>query len=397
MNQTTASPPAPRRTARHFALDYFRGAVVLLIVACHSVRAYQQFGYVDRERYWLSSGPVVDARRWLGFDAFLSFADLWVVPMLFFVSALFVWPGLERRGAAAFLRERWRRLGVPFVVVVASLMPIAYYFPFRAAGGDPGFAAYLRQSALRGFWPSGPAWFNWVLLAFGAGAALAYTSLERARRESRWVERGRDPKWLFTVLPAAAALAYLPALAAFGPARWFALGPFAGQPSRLAWYGAYFCAGVWAGAAGSERGVLAEGGWLVRRWRAWALVAAVFYGAVVLMHLDRLNHWIDWPRGGWAAAYAVLSVPASAALGFAGLAACLRFSRRRVAILDSFCRNAYGIFLIHFVFVMGFQYALLDADLGASLKAATVFVPALALSWLAAAALRRIPAVERVL
>ena len=41
----------------------------------------------------------------------------------------------------------------------------------------------------------------------------------------------------------------------------------------------------------------------------------------------------------------------------------LRFARRRWAWLDNLSDNAYGMFLIHYVFVVWLQYALLDAAL----------------------------------
>jgi surface polysaccharide O-acyltransferase-like enzyme len=49
--------------------------------------------------------------------------------------------------------------------------------------------------------------------------------------------------------------------------------------------------------------------------------------------------------------------------------------------LDSLSQNAYGIYLVHYVFVVWLQYALLDASLDAFGKVAIVFVAALALSW----------------
>ncbi len=46
---------------------------------------------------------------------------------MFFLSGLFVWHSLERKGAARFLGDRARRLGVPFVAAFLVLAPMAYY------------------------------------------------------------------------------------------------------------------------------------------------------------------------------------------------------------------------------------------------------------------------------
>jgi surface polysaccharide O-acyltransferase-like enzyme len=59
-------------------------------------------------------------------------------------------------------------------------------------------------------------------------------------------------------------------------------------------------------------------------------------------------------------------------------------------VLDSLSRNAYGIYLVHYVFVVWLQYALLNAPVFAFVKAATVFGLTLVLSWVASAALQRL-------
>jgi hypothetical protein len=48
---------------------------------------------------------------------------------------------------------------------------------------------------------------------------------------------------------------------------------------------------------------------------------------------------------------------------FAMLALVLRFAGKRVPVLDTLERDAYGIYLVHYVFVVWLQYALLGAGL----------------------------------
>jgi surface polysaccharide O-acyltransferase-like enzyme len=62
-----------------------------------------------------------------------------------------------------------------------------------------------------------------------------------------------------------------------------------------------------------------------------------------------------------------------------------------VPALESLKDNAYGIYIVHYVFVVWLQYALLEAPLHAVVKGAIVFTGALALSWAASAALRAMP------
>lgn len=59
-------------------------------------------------------------------------------------------------------------------------------------------------------------------------------------------------------------------------------------------------------------------------------------------------------------------------------------------------RKLYAIYLLHYMFVSWLQYTLLPASLPGYAKFTIVFCGALSLSWLASAALRRIPAIARV-
>jgi surface polysaccharide O-acyltransferase-like enzyme len=60
-------------------------------------------------------------------------------------------------------------------------------------------------------------------------------------------------------------------------------------------------------------------------------------------------------------------------------------------LLDSQSANAYGLYLVHYNFVVWLQYALLGTALFAMVKAAIVFGGTLVLSWIAVLALQRIP------
>ena len=70
---------------------------------------------------------VVDPHHWLGFSLFTGFNDDFFMSLMFFVSGLFVWSSLQRKGNASFVRDRLRRLGIPLSVRAAIVAPLAYY------------------------------------------------------------------------------------------------------------------------------------------------------------------------------------------------------------------------------------------------------------------------------
>jgi surface polysaccharide O-acyltransferase-like enzyme len=73
------------------------------------------------------------------------------------------------------------------------------------------------------------------------------------------------------------------------------------------------------------------------------------------------------------------------------VAACLRFDTRRSRVLDSFAHNAFSIYVIHYIFVVWLQYAMLGAALFAIAKASIVFSGTLLLAWATATLLRFVP------
>jgi surface polysaccharide O-acyltransferase-like enzyme len=59
--------------------------------------------------------------------------------------------------------------------------------------------------------------------------------------------------------------------------------------------------------------------------------------------------------------------------------------------------SAYGIFLVHYIFIIWLQYAVYDPPLSAFVKFAIVFIGTLSLSWGLVILLRRIPVVARTI
>jgi surface polysaccharide O-acyltransferase-like enzyme len=170
----------------------------------------------------------------------------------------------------------------------------------------------------------------------------------------------------FGLLAGVSVASFVPLLLYFGPSRWFALGPFSEQASRVLLYAAYFFVGVAFGPA-----VRVEA-------RRPVFLAAVSFALLLGVQIARL-HWAVPPVAGlvcYGVAFALFCTAANLAL----LATFGRLGRQ-FAVLDSLSANAYGIYLIHYLFVVWGQYALLDLRIGAIPKAACVFTGALGLSW----------------
>src|SRR6202040_3676196 len=123
---------APAQVRTDLALNTMRGVAILILLAFHSVLAY--LGSLpapslsfDAPPYEWCAFPIVDSHRWFGFDLFCAWQDVFLMSLMFLLSGLFVWPSLQRKRGWGFVRDRLRRLGLPFAFGVLVLIPIAVY------------------------------------------------------------------------------------------------------------------------------------------------------------------------------------------------------------------------------------------------------------------------------
>jgi hypothetical protein len=368
----------------------------LLVLAFHSSLAYlaflprRPFAFGIPPFQWRAF-PIIDAQRSIDLELFCAWQDVFLMTLFFFLSGLFVWPSLKRKGVAAFIADRGKRLGLPFALVVGLVMPIAQYPTYLQTAGDAGIGAYLHAFMTLPLWPCGPMWFLWLLLAADLIAAGLYAIAPD------WGTRlgqlsgiaGARPVRYFGFLLAVATLAYVPLAIAFTPAAWGQFGPFAMQLSRPLYYAVYFFAGAGLGAYGIERGLLSSPGALVKHWRIWlftALGSFALWLAVTALVVDGRS-----PASTGLQVIDDLSfVVASLCNCFGVLALALRFVAKRRAWLDQLKENAFGMYLVHYVFVIWLQFLLLPLVAPALVKAGIVFAGTLLASCAVTAGFRRL-------
>jgi Acyltransferase family len=381
-------------TGRIVAFDRARTFITLLVVIHHSVVNFTHFGNGDR-------------MRWLGFDLIVLFNDSFFMAFMFLISGLFVHDSLTRHGAGGYLRRRAWRLGMPLLVSIFVLIPIAYYASFLRyhlpGTTDFNYFHYWGRMITTGPWPSGQSWFLWVLLVFNVIAAAIWMAAPQILRAFGFLIgalRNR-PAIAFAALAVVSVVSYLPLHLWFGDGAWFEPGhyPFPIQTSRVLLYPAYFFIGVGIGVISLRVGILAENGDLAKRWATWLTFAVLFFGLLLLLVYAHHN-WIGnlaSPPLWWKTAYGIAFAIFSAVMAFTVLATSLRLSRSSLWLLDVMQPSAYGIFLFHYMFIIWLQYFVYDPAWPAGVKAAIVFAGTLGGSWLLTVLLRKIPLVARTI
>src|ERR1700751_1190322 len=201
----TAAPvdvrAAPKVKARNAALDRARTFLTLVVLLHHAVIPYTYFGHTDPKYFF-------------GFDMIVLATDSFFMAMFFFLSGLFAWSGIARKGALNYLADRRIRLGLPFVICAFTVIPLAYYAISLRHHPEIGFSEYYWSMITTGPWPSGPIWFLWVLFAFDLVACLLHRlSPNLLDPINRLSLRGRRrPAEFFAVMLAVTAAFYVPGL-----------------------------------------------------------------------------------------------------------------------------------------------------------------------------------------
>ena len=144
-----------------YFVDHLR-AVLLIFVVLHHVAMV----YGASAPYYYVEPPFVDPN---GFKALLIFAltnQAWHMGAFFLLAGYFTPRSFDRKGSVTFIKDRLIRLGIPLVVYLFVLNPIAelgvYLMPSELTGitGNPTWDIYPDLIGL------GPLWFVAMLLTF---------------------------------------------------------------------------------------------------------------------------------------------------------------------------------------------------------------------------------------
>jgi peptidoglycan/LPS O-acetylase OafA/YrhL len=115
---------------RRHELDWLRVLAVLLLIFFHSARVF------DLGNFYVKNGTLS-----FGMEAFVTFIDLWFMPLFFFIAGASAFFALAKRSGKQFLSERTKRLLFPFVFGLLVIVPPQIFTVYLQKPGNP--ASYL--------------------------------------------------------------------------------------------------------------------------------------------------------------------------------------------------------------------------------------------------------------
>jgi glucan biosynthesis protein C len=373
-------------------LDNLKVLLTAMVVLHHAAITYgAPGGWYYNE---IDTGQL-DVPSLLVFVVFVAVNQAYFMGLFYLISGFFTPGSADRKGAAAFVKDRLLRLGVPIIMYAFLLAPVLRYGLSAAAEKPlPTFAelpAFFIREGLR--WEIGPLWYAEWLFFFSVVYLLG-----------RWVAQRRDGKTRaapgFPGHRAILALAVVVGAVNFIVRLGFPIGseiqPLNMQLSFLFQYICLFAAGAAAYRGNWLSRISAEAG------KAWTRAAAILILCLPLLFLASigLDGDISSALGSWhwqAFVYALWEQ----ITGMAVIVSLLVFFRDRMnrtgAIWKILSAHAYAVYVLHPLILVFLALWMRDMTLPPLMKFLIVGPAALVLCFLAALAVRRLPLMKAVL
>lgn len=368
-----AEPVSRPAGSRVYWIDTLRIVLTVLVLAHHCAVTYGNIPV------WFYNETPSDPSA-SALDILVILNQSFFMGLFFFISGYFVPRSIDRKGPGGFSRDRLIRLGLPLLAFLLLLRPLASLHGWLTMPDRPPYPLFYIFS-----WDPGPTWFLEVLLIF----SLIYAGY-RALRGGAPKQPDTDRKlgWWVAFGVMIGLIVIMGVLMAvwrqFVPdgTYWPVVG--LPTPSFLPQYALMFAAGVLAARRRWLERMPGSLGWV---GLGVSLIGALALGPV-LMSSDPTVGAI---AGGFA--MSILGV---------GISAGLLMLFRRVApgtgpIRRFAAANAFAVFVIHPVVLVGIALAMQGLVAPAIVKFAVLLILSVAVCWLLASLLRRIPAVAKII
>jgi len=371
--------------SRLAVLDNLRTGLIVLVVLHHVAMAYGAAGlgfyYVELHPDGFSRGLLI----------FVLSNQAWFMGGFFLVAGYLTPASLDRKGARRFLSGRLIRLGIPLAVYVLLLNPLSTLGWFFVADpfGPMTWETFNYADSVR----MGPMWFVALLLIFSFGYTIGRTLVRRPGRES-------PAPGATTVAAFVLALAGVTILMRL----WIPVGEeWYGFPSLgyLPQYLSFFSVGVIAYRRDWLTNVRPGVGWAGLGMAALATILLfpyAFSGEVFSIELTNAignafgDSW-HWQGGAYALWDSTLAVGLVLFLLTLGRS----FLGSQSSVSRFLAGNTYGVYVLHIPIVVYIAVAMRNIEMDHILKFGLAAVIAVPVCFAAAAIVRRIPGVSKVL
>jgi surface polysaccharide O-acyltransferase-like enzyme len=172
-----------KESLRRYDIDWLRNLAILQLFPFHSARVFDHW-----DPFYVKS----ETLSW-GLSWFISVANLWFMPLLFWLAGSASWYALRVKSTSFFLKERSNRLLIPLLFGILFIVPPQGYFAILDHTGETAgsYFMFLKNfftdfSDLSGYFGSfTPAhlWFILYLFVLSVAALPVFTFLNNQKRK----------------------------------------------------------------------------------------------------------------------------------------------------------------------------------------------------------------------
>jgi hypothetical protein len=157
--QTDVSALIPDQTKKVFYIDNLKILLTILVILHHTFITYGASGG------WYFVQKTTNHTALIPMTIFVSVNQAFFMGFFFFLSAYFIGPSFEKKGALRFVTDRLKRLGIPLIFYSLVLSPVLSYLVYYFGKGHHiTFLQYL--GGFDGWIDFGVLWFVAALLIF---------------------------------------------------------------------------------------------------------------------------------------------------------------------------------------------------------------------------------------
>lgn len=383
MPAQTLAAPAPAKSKIQY-IDNLRVLLTILVILHHTAICYGAPGG------WYYRQPTQNTAALIIMTLFVATNQAFFMGFFFFLSALFTEASYIKKGAAKFVADRLKRLGLPLLFYSFILSPILNYMVYvYGKGKQATFIQFL--SGYDDWIDFGVTWFIAALLLF----TLVYVVLQKAgisRQVKKYSLPGNGTILLFAVMLGLVSFA----VRLFFPVGWV-LHPVGFQLGHFTQYIALFCAGIAASRNNWLNNIEAKKGWY---WLMLAIVMVIviFPSLYVIKEVTHSPLDAFQGNGSWQS---LLSAVWEQVTGICIIMALLCITKYRwnagTPLLQKMARASFATYILHPLIVIACTLLLKGVTINHAFKlliAAPVVVPC---SFLLGSMAVKIPVVKNVL
>ena len=127
--QSTTSALIPDQTKKIFYIDNLKILLTILVILHHAFITYGASGGWYYQQKTSNHGALIPM------TIFVSVNQAFFMGFFFFLSAYFIRPSFEKKGALRFVTDRLKRLGIPLVFYSLVLSPVLSYLVYYFGKG----------------------------------------------------------------------------------------------------------------------------------------------------------------------------------------------------------------------------------------------------------------------